>query len=366
MTHWLRVVHSPEHLTAKTEGLAGFSVVATVITAVFVATTWIWDYAIDPVHAVDAFWLRMAEAGAVLALAGIMARDSQGLGARAGLILVPVFVEITFMEVLARLDGGASFGMGGFLYFFIFVPFMALAQSLRFNVLLLAFIALFPNVMRMAGIGAALDLGIYNAYVWMVYPPVIMILVLVESLFRQIYTHHDELHEHATRDALTGALNRRHFVEQCNQELARRRHAGEPVSLLFVDADNFKAVNDQYGHRCGDQVLQILARRIRQMVRTGDIVARYGGEEFVIMMPNASLESAREIAERLRRHVAAYPIRAAVPEGALIEITVSIGIATFATGHSGSRLRELMQAADDALYNAKRAGRNRVEVWAGA
>ncbi len=359
---WWRAVHSAEHRAAKAEDFGLFAVFASVITAAFVASTWVWDYAIDPVHMVDAFGLRMVQTAAVMGLAVVMYRAPAGWAARVGLLVVPAFVQITFIEVLTRLDDGPRFGMGGFLYFFIFVPFMAQAQSLRFNALLLALLASLPNVWWLAGVGGHLDLSVYNAYMWMAYPPVVLILAGVEYLVDQLYRHRAHLARSADTDALTGLCNRRAFLMESRRLVSRAWREGKPVSVLFVDADHFKAINDRYGHRFGDQVLRILAQRIASMSRATDLVARYGGEEFVLLLPDTDAATAERVAERIRRHVAGDPIEAVGDTHApSVEVTVSVGMATAMPDGCRTTLDDLVEAADGALYSAKGGGRNRTD-----
>ncbi len=163
-------------------------------------------------------------------------------------------------------------------------------------------------------------------------------------------------------DALTGLYNRRSFLEHLERELARARRHGEPVALLVVDVDHFKAVNDGWGHLAGDGVLVEISQRLRDAVRSSDLIARYGGEEFVIALFNADRAGALERGEALRAAVARAPVRHV--EG-VVDVTVSVGLAWHDyAGDGGPDVDTLVRAADAALYRAKRAGRNRVEAAA--
>lgn len=352
----LRALHRPEYLGAKAGDVGAFAVWATVVTGFFVATTPIWDFAIDPVHWRAALPLRMTESAAVLLLALVMRHSPTGVATRIGLFLVPFWVQLSFIDILARLDGGPSYGIGGFLYFFVFVPFMAQAQSLRFSAGLLASIALFPNLVALSGHAPHLDLGVYNAYVWMVYPPVVMILGLVEYLLFRIAQARHRLAREAATDPLTGVSNRRHFLAIAPRLMHLAERSSEPVSLLFLDVDHFKRINDEHGHAVGDQVLQTLAQLTRELVRRSDLLARYGGEEFVILLPGAGAAAAARFAERLRRKVAAVDHWAETDRP--LSVTASIGVASAEAGAAG--LRALLKDADAALYEAKRGGRNQV------
>ncbi len=165
-----------------------------------------------------------------------------------------------------------------------------------------------------------------------------------------------ELERQAHIDVLTDLNNRRHFMELAEQELARSRRHNAPLSLLMMDLDNFKMVNDTYGHDVGDTVLQQLSEVCRLTFRGIDIVGRLGGEEFAALLPETNLEQAMEVAERLRQAVESSGARA--EDGSLIHFTVSVGVTSFeATDH---RIGPVLKRADAALYKAKNAGRNRV------
>jgi diguanylate cyclase (GGDEF)-like protein len=167
---------------------------------------------------------------------------------------------------------------------------------------------------------------------------------------------HAELHRRANADALTGLPNRRAFEEALAREVARALRGGSPLSLLAVDVDHFKRVNDERGHPAGDAVLRAVAGRIASAARAGDLVARVGGEEFVVALPGAGPEAAREAGERIRSRVAAEPFAL---EGGDLRVTVSVGVAWL--GEAAPDGTALVARADQALYRAKRAGRDRVE-----
>jgi diguanylate cyclase (GGDEF)-like protein/PAS domain S-box-containing protein len=165
-----------------------------------------------------------------------------------------------------------------------------------------------------------------------------------------------ELERQAQIDALTGLNNRRHFYELAEQEIVRTRRYGKPLAIMMVDVDHFKAINDTYGHHSGDTVLQQLSVICRQTMREIDIIGRIGGEEFSILLPEANGMHAREAAERLREAVAATVVQLE-PEVS-ISFTVSIGVAALVATDSG--VAAMLKRADEALYEAKYSGRNRV------
>ncbi|HEX8222505.1 MAG TPA: diguanylate cyclase [Allosphingosinicella sp.] len=168
-----------------------------------------------------------------------------------------------------------------------------------------------------------------------------------------------ELRRIATVDSLTGLFNRRHLLERLEAETGRSLRNGRPLCLAIVDVDHFKRVNDRHGHPAGDEVLRVLARLIRDSVRTSDVVGRMGGEEFAILMPETERAQARLVCERLGAMVARTPVL--LPSGAALTVTLSTGIALMAGEEASDKL---ISRADAALYGAKAEGRNRVKLAA--
>jgi diguanylate cyclase (GGDEF)-like protein len=162
-----------------------------------------------------------------------------------------------------------------------------------------------------------------------------------------------KMYQAALRDGLTGAFNRRYLEERLEAELAYARRHDTPVSLLLLDLDHFKRINDEHGHRAGDGVLGHFVRLLERAVRTEDVVARYGGEEFAVLCRDTDDTQASILAERLRAMTAFEPV---AHESEKIPVTVSIGIACV-RGHNADP-RALVESADRALYAAKNAGRN--------
>jgi diguanylate cyclase (GGDEF)-like protein len=163
----------------------------------------------------------------------------------------------------------------------------------------------------------------------------------------------------ATTDALTGLCNRRGFDEAIEREWSRSVRVRDPVALLMIDVDRFKAYNDEHGHQLGDKVLTLIAFSIAECVqRPCDVGARYGGEEFAVLLPGESIEGALHVAEEIRAAVLALGAGDAAGD---IVPTVSVGVASMIPG-AGSRPQDLIRVADAALYDAKRNGRNRVEA----
>ena len=174
----------------------------------------------------------------------------------------------------------------------------------------------------------------------------------------QIEQLQEKLREQAIRDSLTGVFNRRYLAEALDQEIARAKRKGYPVSIIGMDIDHFKLFNDTYGHKCGDLVLQSLGRLLEKHCRQSDVVCRYGGEEFLILMPDLRFDVALSRADELR---AAFEHSTLEYGGERLQATFSAGVASFP--QHGLDGEAILQAADRALYQSKAGGRNRVTAY---
>jgi two-component system cell cycle response regulator len=207
----------------------------------------------------------------------------------------------------------------------------------------------------------ALDLGVNDLIAW----PADALELRVRSralIRRKRYSDYlrdtvAQSMELAVTDQLTGLNNRRYMMGQLDALLERTSSGGDPVSLLMLDIDHFKRVNDTWGHTLGDEVLREVAIRLASSVRAVDIPCRYGGEEFVVVMPATRLTDAARIAERIRTTISAEPFAVGDRE---IPVTVSLGVS--ASDGADDRPESLIRRADEALYEAKAAGRNQVVI----
>ena len=161
-------------------------------------------------------------------------------------------------------------------------------------------------------------------------------------------------------DSLTGLKNRRYFDQRLSEEIAQSKRYRLSLSLLLIDVDHFKRVNDTYGHQIGDEVLKNLSTVIVEMVRESDVVVRYGGEEIAIIAPKTNKAEAILLAERLRNIVQKSPLASIDARQEIVQITISIGVSTLNLVTMDKDA--LVEEADKALYEAKRLGRNRVEI----
>ncbi|MGE5616372.1 MAG: diguanylate cyclase [Bacillota bacterium] len=179
-----------------------------------------------------------------------------------------------------------------------------------------------------------------------------LMIVIVNIILNIVGDLHRRLVDQAITDPLTGAFNRRHMQTRLEESVERGRRSGSAASLLLIDIDHFKRINDRFGHEAGDNVLKGLVIIIRERMRKSDLLFRIGGEEFLLLLPDTPQEAALGVAEELRETVASAPVHPAVPA------TISIGVS--ALDARDTKAEDWVKRADDAMYEAKRAGRNRV------
>ena len=175
-----------------------------------------------------------------------------------------------------------------------------------------------------------------------------------QNALQEVQRTNQRLEHLASTDPLTGIGNRRQFIARTHVEIARAKRSGGPLSLLSLDLDHFKTINDKYGHPGGDTVLCGFVQKCVEAIRPYDVVARVGGEEFMVLLPGATLEAARVVGERLRSAIAGDAFEVGIPPP--IKVTISIGVSEF--GRDGDTLDAFLGVADQRLYRAKHQGRN--------
>ncbi len=178
-------------------------------------------------------------------------------------------------------------------------------------------------------------------------------------IFRELESAHLQLRQMAALDPLTNTYNRRSFMEEANRQISGAGSPYQALSVLVLDIDHFKLVNDAYGHAIGDDVLVSIVKTCNRTLRQTDIMARFGGEEFIILLPNTDMQVAQMIADRLRNAIETTP---APTDQGPISVTVSIGVASLSDGQALT-IHDIIKRADQAMYIAKQAGRNRVAAW---
>lgn len=225
------------------------------------------------------------------------------------------------------------------------------------------------NVVEYAPLVAS-KANIHNNTAWLVVvygvgiPHVFCLLLVAYISIKHWRSREENVRYMACVDALTHVANRWHFMEQLDVEINRMQRQKMPISLLMVDLDHFKKINDKHGHIVGDKVIQQTAITLVQSLRKVDLVGRYGGEEFCILLPSANADNAVRVAKRCLENIAALSVN---HEGLALKITVSIGVSTMLVEHMGyasASSQALFAAADAALYQSKHRGRNQVHFQA--
>ncbi|MFN3362200.1 MAG: GGDEF domain-containing protein, partial [Pseudanabaenaceae cyanobacterium] len=314
----------------------------------------LWDYYIDPQTASSTLFVR-----------GLAASFSLTIFA---LSFLPLLYKFTFLLayssalishlaqafILVSLNGGLLYGTTALTFFPLVLVTIPPTSRSTLSISALGFFVIPNGVMWLNKTDRFLWLNA-NIFLLAICLLFYILGLLTDRARRQRFLLEKSLEKQANQDVLTGVANRRHFLELAQRELALAQRHHKSLSLLLVDIDHFKRINDNYGHPVGDQAIIALAELLLRVVRHTDIVGRFGGEEFAVLLPETDRAGAECVAERLRQAVAEMVL----PLGdAVIQYTVSVGVAVW----QGRDMEHLIRQADDALYQAKHRGRNCVVV----
>ena len=286
-------------------------------------------------------WVHTAVIAAVALPTQLLAHDAGGAILFGGLVLGMLALGVAVIAYQLQPPAGSrARGM-------VVASFIAAGTILMLKAVGSAFVAdPLAMLLRPTGFAAAGALAVFAA----------ALASTLAFLLLQKERAEGEAQRLATIDPLTGAYNRRTFHEIAEREMARARRAGQPLSIVMLDIDHFRAVNETHGHKVGDEVLQKFADVVRAALRKEDMVVRYGGEDFVVLLPEVPGPGAVVVAGRIRRAVAGTPIEA---NGKTFPITVSLGVAA-RLDEGPESIDELLERAGSALALAKQRGRNRV------
>lgn len=333
-----------------------FTAVMLVILAVFLPMLWAWDYVTDRIGAQNTIGLRLMFLLLLPVAAGFWSGKARRGFLEVAMPLALLAAEAMFVEILNRLDTGWVFGLAGFMYCMFITILIGQCLSLARGMAYMLMAAALPQLMALAGLAPGLAQAHYSALLW----PAAGLAILSQTVFAieylRRYRLESQLQQQSETDPLSGIGNRRFFMRRLREEVARARRLAQPLSLLMLDIDHFKRINDTHGHLLGDVVIGSLADALCDGVRDIDVVARIGGEEFAVLLLGSATERAARIAERIR--VAAESSVVSLPDGRALHYTVSIGVAQLQPEDTHDL--NVFGRADTALYAAKAGGRNRV------
>ena len=316
-----------------------------------------WDWFLDPTGWQNALPIRILGASIAIAL-GVLQKHS-GRVDWAPTVAKARFAAtaLAIAGALLVLDQGYEFGIAGLVSLVLAGPYLAMDR--RDLLKLYAIPAV--GITLILSVGPFNRFAIVNSTVFLVLAVLVGLVLarVLEVANRRAFMLEVQLKTEARTDSLTGLVNRREMEEAAAAELKRARRNGAVTSVMILDIDRFKSVNDRFGHDMGDQVIIAVARSVQAVIRETDTLARWGGEEFLTLLPSTTLTDAAALAERIRLAVASAPMPMKGDE----QVTVSIGVASSAEAHedlTNTRWMQMLRAADGALYRAKENGRNRV------
>jgi diguanylate cyclase (GGDEF)-like protein len=319
-----------------------------------------WDWYLDPVHAPQALAIRLAGA-AIIIIGGVVQKRSASVAAAPWIAKLRTTASAgAIAGALMVLDSGFVYGLAGLIGALLGSSYLAMNRK---DLLVLYLPSILLAVIMMIGIDVERFVFI-NAMVFLAMTLVIGLLLtsVLENSFRKSFQLEQALLRESRTDSLTNVPNRRSLEELATHALQQAKRSQQPVSLLLIDIDHFKPVNDEYGHDVGDRVLKMIADHCIALVRESEFFGRWGGEEFLAILPATTTEQAIKIADRMRTDVAGIKFE---EPGISLRLTVSIGVASvvLSTDNNASLVwKSLLKDADGALYRAKATGRNRIEA----
>lgn len=353
---WKLLFPSAEFTAKKHEDHRRYSAVVLGILAFFIPLNWGWDWFVDPVGARNTIGLRLAYLVFLPIAYGIWSGKPSRRFLMVTVTLALLLSEALFIIILSRLDHGFEASFAGFMYIMFIVILITQGIPLIFGVAATLGAALLPHIMVALGLVHGFPEVMYAALIWPATVLIILSQVAIALNYSRRYEFEKQLERLSDTDPLSGVGNRRYFMPLLERETIRARRQGLPLSLLMLDIDRFKQINDTHGHPTGDLVIRRLAELCVQVVRQIDVVARVGGEEFTVLLPNTMPEDAAAIAERIRQRAETITVQSVDNEP--VRFSVSVGIAELSPDDSSGQ--DLFVRADVALYAAKDGGRNKV------
>jgi len=279
------------------------------------------------------------------------------------------FIAIFTSMALILFQGVYAFGADFGFHYRVFPLTVVIFLLLDFNILYEKVLAYLISVIAILVFFVAINFQVplmgsgYEAY-GPIYKTINILLAfttamaILHYISVEIFSTKDQLYQMATRDALTGLFNRRTFIQKATTLFRTAQRGGNVFTIMIIDVDDFKSVNDQYGHVVGDRFLRDMASLFQKTLRETDFIARYGGEEFAIILHDAKTLQAQSVAEKLRQAVENFAIK---EEGHDIQRTISIGLATY--DHAFKDFHSILDKGDKAMYHSKVTGKNKVSTF---
>lgn len=345
-----------DYLQHKYDDHRQFSIVISAFLALLWASLWQWDSVVDPIGAEHTLGLRLLYLAAMFISLALYIVRKHSPWITIFTVTGMLVAELNFVLILNHLNTGMVYGLAGFMYVMFIAVLTLQSFSLIANIAYTLLAAALPHIAALIGVSHLFQHDQYAALIW----PAAMLTILAQIVQSHHYLIRYRL-EHKLRqlsitDPMTGAKNRRYFIPYVAKEISKARRAENPLSLLMLDIDHFKAVNDRYGHPTGDIVICNLVDICQQTIRQTDEVARLGGEEFAVLLLNSTEQDALKIAEKIRKTVEEHMVTSL--EQQTFKFTVSIGLTEL--NNSDQHEHDFISRADKALYRAKETGRNKV------
>lgn len=348
-----------EYYESKFEDTIHVSNFAILIGGFFGACLWGWDWIIDPAAAPDTLFPRLAYLLLYVSIFLLKRMTNRRLSAAFNYFLLS-YSTLLLYSILGFLSQGHLKGIIGFVMILAFSLLVGFPYSLLQNSIGVFVVTAVPMVTALF-FTPNHDRFILE-YAAFLIPFAFNILIfhfLLDIMYQEIYLTRKELRVRARTDSMTGLFNRGHFIHLCEQVILMSKRKERAVSMMYLDLDHFKRVNDRFGHGTGDIVIVSVATLLKQFCRESDVVSRMGGEEFGICLPETNLKEALEVAERIRESISEH-IFSSIGTREPFSVTISIGLSSCYCGDENKGLERLLVEADTALYEAKNSGRNSV------